>query len=105
MPSSPSPSTRSQRSKPEHSICENLNASVSPERAVWRTALALGRFGFGRFGLGGFRLGGLVLLAPAVFPLELLNPSRRIDVLDFSGIERVAGRADFHVNLGSRAAG
>jgi hypothetical protein len=43
--------------------------------------------------------GGSLLVPFAVFPLETLDAARRVNQLLFAGEERVAVRADFHVNV------
>jgi len=50
-------------------------------------------------------LGFALLLSPAVLALELLDPSGGVHKLHLPGEERVTGRTDFDVDLGTGAAG
>src|SRR5262249_32578081 len=68
-------------------------------RRTTKMRLALGTLGLGRFSLTGF------IFAPTVLPLKFLNPAGGIDEFDFSSVEGVADRTDFHVDLWPRAAG
>ena len=43
--------------------------------------------------------GGCLLVPFAVFLLETLDAARRVNQLLFAGEERMAARADFHVNV------